>query len=146
MNSLAQIRLLLVLFFSIAIVFRLVWACWNRPNRRGTRGEKTVALRLRSGLPPEYLILNDVYLPLPDGTTTQIDHIVVSQYGIFVIETKSYSGWISGDEKSAQWSQSIYRNKSRFQNPLRQNYLHICALSEGPCRQPAATSCGCPRR
>ena len=89
-----------------------------------------VAQRLRDGLPDEYRIMNDVYLPLADGTTTQIDHIVVSQYGIFVVETKNYSGWIFGNENSAQWTQSIYGKKSRFQNPLRQNYLHICTLSE----------------
>ena len=71
-----------------------------------------------------------IYLPLPDGTTTQIDHVVVSQYGVFVVETKTYSGWIFGDEKSAQWAQSIYRKKSRFQNPMRQNYKHICALAD----------------
>ena len=106
----------------------LLW--WNSPKQKGARGEKLVAQRLRAGLPVEYLILNDVYLPLADGTTTQIDHIVVSQYGIFVVETKTYSGWVFGDEKSPQWTQSIYRKKSRFQNPLRQNYLHICALSE----------------
>ena len=71
-----------------------------------------------------------IYLPLPDGTTTQVDHIVVSQYGVFVVETKTYSGWIFGDEKSKEWTQSIYHKKSRFQNPMRQNYKHICALAD----------------
>jgi hypothetical protein len=54
----------------------------------------------------------------------------VSQYGVFVVETKTYSGWIFGDEKSKDWTQSIYRKKSRFQNPMRQNYKHICALAD----------------
>ena len=103
---------------------------FNSPSRRGAIGERLVARRLKDGLPDEYLILNDVYLPLPDGTTTQIDHIVVSQYGVFVVETKAYSGWIFGDEKSKEWTQSIYRKKSRFQNPMRQNYQHICALAD----------------
>ncbi len=116
--------------FAVALAVRLFAAWLNSPSRKGKSGERTVAARLRRGLPEEYLILNDVYLPLADGTTTQIDHIVVSQYGIFVVETKTYSGWIFGNEKSAQWTQSIYRKKSRFQNPLRQNYLHICTLSE----------------
>lgn len=97
---------------------------------KGAIGEKQVALRLRRGLPEEYLILNDVYLPLPDGTTTQIDHVVVSQYGVFVVETKNYSGWIFADEKSAQWTQTLRNKKSRFQNPMRQNFRHICALAE----------------
>ena len=54
----------------------------------------------------------------------------MSQYGIFVVETKTYSGWIFGDERSAQWTQSIYRKKSRFQNPIRQNYRHISAIAD----------------
>ena len=44
-------------------------------------------------------------------------------------EMKTYSGWIFGDEKGREWTQSIYRKKSRFQNPMRQNYKHICALA-----------------
>ena len=116
------------LFLVIALKLFFLW--WNSPKQKGKRGEKLVAGRLRKGLPDEYRILNDIYLPLPDGTTTQIDHVVVSQYGVFVVETKTYSGWIFGDEKSKEWTQSIYRKKSRFQNPMRQNYKHICALAD----------------
>ena len=111
------------------IAQKLFFLFGNSPERKGARGERIVAERLRSGLPAEYRMLNDVYLPFPDGTTTQIDHVIVSQYGIFVVETKTYSGWIFGDEKSKEWTQSIYRMKSRFQNPMRQNYGHICALA-----------------
>ena len=114
----------------VPMVIKIFFLWFNSPKRKGARGEKLVAGRLRKGLPEEYLILNDIYLPLPDGTTAQIDHIVVSQYGIFVVETKNYSGWIFGDEKSAQWTQTIYRKKSQFQNPKRQNYKHICALAD----------------
>ena len=116
--------------FALLVVLRIFLLWWNSPKQKGKRGEKLVAGRLRKGLPDEYRILNDIYLPLPDGTTTQIDHIVVSQYGVFVVETKTYSGWIFGDEKSKDWLQSIYHKKSRFQNPMRQNYKHICALAD----------------
>ena len=115
---------------ALVVAFRIFLMWWNGPKQKGKRGEKLVAGRLRKGLPDEYRILNDIYLPLPDGTTTQIDHIVVSQYGVFVVETKTYSGWIFGDEKSKDWTQSIYHKKSRFQNPMRQNYKHICALAD----------------
>ena len=73
-----------MLWVAIALVvaFLVFWSWWNSPKRKGGRGEKLVAQRLRNGLPVEYMILNDVYLPLPDGTTTQIDHTVVSQYGV----------------------------------------------------------------
>ena len=116
--------------FALLVVLRIFLLWWNSPKQKGERGEIAVAWRLRRGLPDEYRILNDVYLPLPDGTTTQIDHIVVSQYGVFVVETKTYSGWIFGDEKSKEWTQAIYRKKSRFQNPMRQNYRHVCALAD----------------
>ena len=115
---------------ALLVAIKLFFTWFNSPKQKGARGERLVAARLRSGLPAEYRMLNDVYLPLPDGTTTQIDHIIISQYGVFVAETKTYSGWIFGDEKSAQWTQSIYRKKSRFHNPLRQNYRHICALAD----------------
>ncbi len=52
---------------------------------------------------------------------TQLDHVVVSRFGVFVIETKNYRGWIFGSEKQPQWTQQIYRQKNRFQNPLHQN-------------------------
>lgn len=77
-----------------------------------------------------YHRLNNITLPLPNGGSTQIDHVIVSVYGIFVIETKNYKGWIFGSEKQRQWTQVIMGRKYKFQNPLRQNYLHIKTLSE----------------
>jgi hypothetical protein len=62
--------------------------------------------------------------------TTQIDHVLISPYGVFVIETKNMKGWIFGSERQAQWTQKIYRRSIRFQNPLRQNYRHTQALKE----------------
>ncbi len=79
--------------------------------------------------PPNYHLLNNVTLPFQNGTT-QIDHILISTKGIFVIETKNYSGWIFGDEKSKQWMQVIYRVKSRFQNPIHQNFLHVKVIQQ----------------
>ena len=77
-----------------------------------------------------YHRLNNTTLPLENGGSTQIDHIIVSIYGIFVIETKNYKGWIFGSEKQAQWTQTLGGKKYKFQNPLRQNYLHIKTLSK----------------
>jgi hypothetical protein len=70
-------------------------------------------------------VLSCVTLRLEDGSTTQIDHILVSTKGIFVIETKHYKGWIFGNPKSKVWAQIIYRNKYIFQNPIHQNYKHV---------------------
>jgi restriction system protein len=77
-----------------------------------------------------YHEINNVTIQAPDGTT-QIDHVIVSRYGIFVIEAKNMSGWIFGGENDAQWTQSLPGGgKFRFQSPLRQNYRHTKCLSE----------------
>ncbi len=74
-----------------------------------------------------YRRLHNVTLNTPDGTT-QIDHVFLSPYGIFVLETKNMSGWIFGSEKQAQWTQKLCKRSFKFQNPLRQNYKHLKAL------------------
>jgi hypothetical protein len=86
-------------------------------------GEALVANRLErlNGL---HVLINNVTFPIENGTT-QIDHILLTEAGIFVIETKHYSGWIFGNPRDDKWTQAIYRKKSRFQNPLHQNYLHL---------------------
>ena len=71
----------------------------------------------------EYHLLNNLTLPAGDGTT-QVDHVLVSTRGVFIIETKDYSGWIFANERSAKWTQVIYKVKNSFQNPLHQNYKH----------------------
>lgn len=76
-----------------------------------------------------YVDINNVTIPTANGTT-QIDHVIVSRYGVFVVETKNMSGWIFGDEKSPQWTQCLSGGKFKFQNPLHQNYRHTKALSE----------------
>lgn len=92
------------------------------------RGEFLVRKTLVKHLPSDsWHLLNNVTLQCVDGTT-QIDHVLVSRYGVFVIETKHYKGWIFGDEKSKKWMQVIYQQKFRFQNPLHQNYKHIKAV------------------
>jgi restriction system protein len=76
----------------------------------------------------EYIRFHNVIVPTPNGTT-QIDHLLLSRFGIFVIETKNINGWIFGNEKSKQWTQSLYGKKYIFQNPLHQNYRHTKALA-----------------
>ena len=75
-------------------------------------------------LSDEYTIFNDLLFN-NDGYSTQIDHLVVSPYGIFVIETKGYKGWILGGENAEYWTQSIYGKKYQFYNPIKQNDGHV---------------------
>lgn len=76
-----------------------------------------------------YHLIRNVTLPVEDGTT-QIDHVIVSPYGIFVVETKNMKGWIFGGKNQPTWTQKIYRHNNKFQNPLRQNYRHVKALED----------------
>jgi len=76
-----------------------------------------------------YHLVRNVTLPAGDGTT-QIDHVVVSRFGVFVIETKNMSGAIYGSEYDAKWIQAFGRRKHQFMNPLRQNYKHVMTLAE----------------
>tara|TARA_R110002110_G_C13459829_1_gene718108 strand:+ start:4854 stop:5492 length:639 start_codon:yes stop_codon:yes gene_type:complete len=75
-------------------------------------------------------VLNNVTLRLGDGSTTQIDHILISAKGIFVIETKHFSGWIFANANSKMWTQIIYKVKNTFQNPIFQNYKHVSAIKK----------------
>lgn len=77
--------------------------------------------------PPDYHLMNHVTLPLEDGTT-QIDHVLVSRFGVFVIETKDYRGWIFANARHAKWTQVLFRHRYPLQNPVFQNSLHVRAV------------------
>lgn len=100
------------------------------PKFRGWMGEKQVSNTLKKLPANDFKIIDNVLLRKSDGSTTQIDHIVVSIFGIFSIETKNYKGIITGGEYSDQWTKHMYKKKYKFQNPIRQNYGHIKALEE----------------
>ena len=99
---------------------------------KGILGETVINIAMWLKLEKDvYHRLNNITLPLANGGSTQIDHVIVSMYGIFVIETKNYKGWIFGSETQRQWTQSFPNgSKYKFQNPLRQNYLHIKTLAD----------------
>jgi restriction system protein len=113
-----------------AIPLAILWLIVDSSWFKGKFGEYLVARSFKKHLDPEiYTVLHDVTLPVRDGTT-QIDHIVVSPFGVFVIETKNMSGWIFGSSKNKRWTQTFRRKKFSFQNPLRQNFKHLKAVSE----------------
>ena len=105
------------------------------PSSLGNAGELEVS-RILHSLPEEYSVLDDAIIPdqKVDPTkkyTTQIDHVVVSPYGIFVIETKNYSGWIFGSEKNKRWKETFKTTQGHyFYNPIMQNWGHAYALAE----------------
>lgn len=99
---------------------------------RGWLGEKIVGLINWAFLNSKiYRQLNNVTIELPDGSTTQMDHLIVSIYGIFVVETKNMSGDIFGGENDRKWTQRFPSGKTfQFQNPIKQNLRHQYSLIE----------------
>jgi hypothetical protein len=92
------------------------------------RGEALLSRALQAHFgPPDYHLMNHVTLQLKDGTT-QVDHILVSRFGVFVIETKDYKGWIFANADQSKWTQVLFRYKFRFQNPIFQNRRHVRAV------------------
>lgn len=113
----------------LAILFLLLfYVKTNIATIKGSYGERQVN-KILSNLDEEtYKIYHDLYLPTENDKTTQVDHIVTSPYGIFVIETKHLDGWIFGSEKNKYWTQVIYKRKEKLFNPIWQNAGHIKAL------------------
>jgi len=108
----------------IAILAGIVKSPWFK----GVAGEFIVNLSAKLLLDKKkYHLIKNVTLPTEDGST-QIDHIIVSEFGVFVVETKNMKGWIFGSPNQKTWTQKIYKHSSKFQNPLHQNYKHVKTL------------------
>jgi len=102
-------------------LFRSAWF-------KGVAGEMMVNIIAKTSLnSDDYHLFRNVTIPVFGGTT-QIDHIIVSRFGIFVVETKNMKGWIFGSEQQKAWTQQIFESKHQFQNPLHQNYKHTKTL------------------
>ena len=99
------------------------------PKFRGYMGEFWVKLELKKLSKKEYIVLNDIMLADKNGTH-QIDHLVISKYGIFVIEMKNYYGLITGDEYKSSCTQHLGKKKYFFKNPIHQNYGHTKTLEK----------------
>ena len=79
---------------------------------KGWLGEKKTQYNLWRGLDSrDYVRFHDTIFPSQNGAA-QVDHLLVSKFGVFVVETKNYQGWIYGSEKDPKWTQTIYRKKS----------------------------------
>ena len=99
----------------------------------GKYGEYLIYKKLRNyetKLGAKFLF--NVYIPKENGETTEIDVLMICSKGIFVFESKNYSGWIFGDEAQRYWTQVLPKgrgkgksNKEKFFNPIMQNRGHI---------------------
>ncbi len=126
-------RTVLYILLAIAIAVGFVIGRYgaSRASRASVfqnRGEALVSRVARMNFgPPDYHLMNHVTLQMQDGTT-QVDHILVSRFGVFVIETKDYKGWIFANAKQRSWTQVLFRLKFKFQNPILQNMRHVRAV------------------
>ena len=95
--------------------------------RKGEIGEYKIDIQLDQ-LPKDCRYLSDLLIKNPKATSgySQIDHVVLTPYGIYVIETKNYQGTIYGGKDRKTWS---VNGKFKMMNPFVQNYGHIKALA-----------------
>ena len=108
----------------ISIIYYLV------SNRlRGYLGEIKASNVLNKLPKKDYKVINDLML-FSDNKTHQIDHLVVSPYGIFVIEMKNYQGKVVGNTFKDNWKQYIGSKTNSFYSPVKQNYGHLRCVSD----------------
>lgn len=97
----------------------------------GKNGEYLTYRKLRALEKQGGRFLFNCYLPKNTNETTEVDVILLHTSGVFVFESKNYSGWIFGDENAQNWTQTLPQGKGRkarkehFLNPIKQNQLHI---------------------
>lgn len=130
--------IIVIIILILILGFYIFINRYNSSYYKGKEGEKWVHNILME-LPDEYYVMDDVVMNTVRGTT-QIDHIVISKYGVFVIETKNYRGSIFGNDESKKWTQRIvtdvtyrkkrwktytYITKNQFYNPVKQCLIHM---------------------
>lgn len=106
-----------------------IWLIIKLKNIIGLMGEFWVKQELKK-LNDEYLIINNLMLETSDNKTHQIDHVIISKYGIFVIETKQINGYIIGNDYHNNWIVKVGKRTYYMNNPVHQNYGHIESLKE----------------
>ena len=113
---------------------RSIYNDFVSPEEKGEIGEDIIYRDL-ARIEGRKAFLPNCYIPKHNGGTTEIDLIFLHESGVYVIESKNYSGWIFGDEEQEYWTQCLQSvggvaEKNQFYNPLWQNEIHIYALME----------------
>lgn len=120
-------------FFVFIIIFLVILFIIIRKlfktKSQGDIGEQEVRKILKKLPRKKYFTINDIMIKSHSGTS-QIDHMVFSRYGIFVIETKNHIGLIYGDEDYKVWVKNINGRMMKFESPVYQNMGHIKRLKQ----------------
>ncbi len=144
LDAFSGLLMFLVPVIAIVVFTGILWRKYKLTGYFKDTGIPYFTMRGNKGLYGEYLtreilektegykkFLNNLYLDKGDGKTTEVDLVMIHTSGIYVIESKNYSGWIFGNEKSQQWMQTLKNGeKHQFYNPIYQNKLHVKALQQ----------------
>lgn len=121
-------------FLLIGIVAALLifYTFLNTPQGRGWLGETRVKLIIGKTKSECRYVINNLVIKVDENKTSQIDHVLINENGIFVIETKNYSGRIYGRENQLEWTQVLKfgKVKNKLYNPIKQNKSHIYHVSQ----------------
>jgi len=91
---------------------------------KGNIGESKIAKLLNKLNKGEYTIYNNVIIE-KDGVRAEIDHVIISSFGIFIIETKNYNGVIYGSVNNKYWYKNNFGKGMKFYSPVEQNDKHV---------------------
>lgn len=141
--SLFSVFSVIIIFFGFLIVLPK-YLHFKRSAYQGITGHRFFNTILDKGKYGEFLtfsyleklkghhrLLCNLYIPKKNGSTTEIDLLMITETGLYVFESKNYSGWIFGNESNRYWTQSFPNGKKeRFYNPIWQNSGHITALKD----------------
>ena len=119
-------------YIIIAAVLSFVLIFVNTNYFKGKFGEFSINRFLkRISFKDKGILYKNIIIVL-DNNSHQIDHILVSKKGIFVVETKNYSGTIYGSDYQKEWTQvfNFGKQKYKFYSPVRQNYTHVEVLNK----------------
>ena len=120
------IQYYLIVAVVLAILLAIYFAYLKNPTVRGKEGENKVKRAIGETIESIQYVINNLTV-YNNGNTSQIDHIVINTHGVFVIETKNYSGEIYGQETQREWTQVLAygKVKNKFYNPVKQNATHV---------------------
>lgn len=118
-----------ILFATALALLLLLVKYLSSPAFKGFLGEQQVKKQLCKNKLSKTLSVNDL-LFISDGKSVQIDHVLINSQGLFVIETKNYSGRIYGSDAQLEWTQVLGRSKFKFYNPVKQNATHVFHLKK----------------
>ena len=122
----------IIILYVILIIVILLLAQYLKKAKIefiGKVGENRT-LSIVQSINSNFRVIQNLFIPAGNGGYTEIDTVLITDKCIFVLETKNYSGWIFGDEKSKHWMQVLYQRRHQFYNPIMQNATHIRYLQK----------------